>query len=69
MLVAPTHQGVLSHTTCLAETLGHHCTCLSVSMPLHPCADEEEEEDEDFDAGGEDMSASSGGSLDEEVGR
>eukprot|EP00882_Tetradesmus_deserticola_P011967 GHRQ01012666.1.p1 GENE.GHRQ01012666.1~~GHRQ01012666.1.p1 ORF type:complete len:645 (+),score=367.82 GHRQ01012666.1:668-2602(+) len=28
--------------------------------------DDEEDEDEDFDAGGEDMSASSGGSLDEE---
>lgn len=31
-------------------------------------ADDEEDEDEDFDAGGEDMSASSGGSLDEEAG-
>jgi hypothetical protein len=49
------------------KTLLH--TALIFSAVVGTIADDEEDEDEDFDAGGEDMSASSGGSLDEEAGR
>lgn len=42
------------------------CVLLSASTILP--SDDEEEEDEDFSAGGEDMSDSSDGSLDEEAG-
>jgi hypothetical protein len=44
-------------------------TALHFPAVVGAVADDEEDEDEDFDAGGEDMSASSGGSLDEEAGR